>query len=182
MLLECAASLRGPVRIPRWSIFLLFVCAVGATGIAAVWVITKPRPAFSKNAAAALEGGDAARGRLVFALGDCASCHASPGQSDRLRLGGGMALETPYGTFRVPNISSDPKNGIGAWNTVDLANALIGGVSPKKTHYYPVFPYTSFTGMRPEDVKDLMAYLRTLPAVGSRPPPHQIPTVFRVRR
>lgn len=25
--------MRGPVRVPRWSIFLLFICAVGATGV-----------------------------------------------------------------------------------------------------------------------------------------------------
>ena len=68
----------------------------------------------------------------------------------------------------------DRLNGIGSWNTADLANALIGGVSPQRTHYYPVFPYTSFTGMRLEDIKDLMAYLRTLPPVPGRPPPHDL--------
>jgi mono/diheme cytochrome c family protein len=103
----------------------------GVTGGVAVWAITEPRPAFLKDADAALDqAGDPAKGRLIFAAGDCASCHASPGQPDRLRLGGGLALASPYGMFRVPNISIDPVDGIGAWRTVDLANALFSGVAP----------------------------------------------------
>jgi mono/diheme cytochrome c family protein len=170
------------VRIRRWSIIFLFACALGALGIAAVWFITTPRPAFSKDAEAALEGGDPARGQLIFAAGDCASCHASPGQSDRLRLGGGLALSSPYGTFRPSNISTDPVDGIGKWRTIDLANALMSGVSPDHQHYYPVFPYPSFAKMQVEDVRDLMAYLRTLPAVSGKPPPHDPSILFSIRR
>nr|WP_311973956.1 cytochrome c [Bradyrhizobium glycinis] len=127
-------------------------------------------------------GGDAERGKLVFAAGNCASCHASPGQSDRLHLGGGLALASPYGTFRAPNISTDRNDGIGNWTTRDLANALLRGVSPNGSHYYPVFPYASFTYMRAEDVGGLMAYLRTLPAVKGRPPDHELNPLFGVRR
>src|SRR5436305_13259242 len=138
----------------------------GVTGGVAVWTITEPRPAFSKDADAALDqAGDPAKGRLVFAAGDCASCHASPGQPDRLRLGGGLALASPYGTFRVPNISSDRKDGIGAWRTVDLANAMRSGVSPDNSHYYPALPYGSYTHMPAADVAARMPVLRTLPAV-----------------
>lgn len=55
---------------------LLLVCLVGAA--IAAWILSAPRPAFADTDAAALEvGGDAARGRLVFDAGDCASCHAS---------------------------------------------------------------------------------------------------------
>ncbi len=152
------------------------------TGGAAAWIISAPRPAFSKSNAAMLEGGDAERGRLVFAAGNCASCHASPGQPDRLRLGGGLALASPFGTFRVPNISPDPVDGIGKWRTVDLANALLSGVSPDGWHYYPVLPYPSFVHMDVADVRDLMAYLRTLPKVSGRAPPHELSLPFRIRR
>lgn len=170
------------MQIPRWSLFFLVVCAVAGTGMASIWVITKPRPAFSKDAEAALEGGNPDRGRLIFAAGDCASCHASPGQSDRLRLGGGLALSSPYGTFRVPNISMDPVDGIGRWRNIDLANALLTGVSPDNKHYYPSFPYSSFAKMQVDDVRDLAAYLRTLPAVSGKAPPHDIALIFRLRR
>jgi mono/diheme cytochrome c family protein len=162
---------------------LLLVCGILGVGIAfGLWIVTAPRRPYSYGDARLQGIGNVERGRLVFAAGDCASCHATPGQSDRLKLGGGMALASPYGIFRAPNISPDPADGIGSWTTVDLANALIAGVSPRSTHYYPVFPYTSFTGMRLQDIKDLMAYLRTLPKVSGRPPEHDLTPLFRVRR
>src|SRR5258708_5572459 len=152
-------------------------------GAVATWLITAPRPAFARNADGALDHeGDPARGKLIFAAGDCASCHASPGQSDRLRLGGGLALASPYGTFRAPNISTDPADGIGSWRTVDLANALLSGVSPTGSHYYPSFPYSSYVKMGLGDVSDLMAYLRTLPAVSRKPPPHDLAFPVPIRR
>ena len=73
-------------------------------------------------------------------------------------------------------------DGIGNWTAKDLADALLRGVSPDGSHYYPVFPYASFTHMSSGDVRDLMAYLRTLPAVQGRPPDHEINPLFRVRR
>jgi mono/diheme cytochrome c family protein len=59
---------------------------------------------------------------------------------------------------------------------------MISGVSPHQNHYYPVFPYPSYTGMRLNDVRDLMAYLLTLPAVKGRPPPHDLVPLFSIRR
>ncbi|WP_456717142.1 c-type cytochrome [Bradyrhizobium sp. USDA 4353] len=154
-----------------------------ALGAAAAWLITAPRPAISADATGLYDqSGDPMRGEQVFLAGDCSSCHASPGQSDRLKLGGGIALASPYGTFRAPNISSDPTDGIGAWTVKDLANALLSGVSPNGSHYYPVFPYPSFSHMSLADVADLMAYLRTLPAVHGRAPPHELDPLFQIRR
>jgi mono/diheme cytochrome c family protein len=169
------------MRAGSWLAILFIAGVIGA--LAAGSILTEPRSAFSAGSDAALnESGDATKGRLIFAAGDCASCHASPGQSDRLRLGGGLALPSAYGVFRVPNISMDPVDGIGAWRTVDLANALLSGVSPDRYHYYPAFPYASYTKMRISDVRDLMAYLRTLPAVSGKPPPHVLAAPFRIRR
>lgn len=163
---------------PRLSLPLLGICLAG---VAATWIVTEPRAPFATNDPRLNVKGDPEHGRLVFAAGDCASCHATPGQSDRLRLGGGLALASPYGTFRAPNISPDPADGIGSWNATDLANAMIGGVSPQHKHYYPVFPYPTFTGMNSKDISDLMAYLQTLQPVTGRPPPHDLFLLFRIR-
>jgi mono/diheme cytochrome c family protein len=147
------------------------------------WIVTMPRPAFQESQAAELEqGGDPARGEVVFLAGDCGSCHVSPGQLDRRRLGGGMALASPFGTLYPPNISPDRRDGIGQWRTVDLANALLSGVSPDRRHYYPALPYTSYARLTVGDVKDLMAYLRTLPPVTGKTPPHELPFPFSIRR
>jgi mono/diheme cytochrome c family protein len=163
---------------------LASVVVVAAVGVGLAWALSAPGPLFADSASApGLEQqGNADNGRLIFNAGDCAACHASPGQTDRLRLGGGLALASPFGTLRAPNISQDPNDGIGRWRTVDLANALLSGVSPQGTHYYPGFPYTSFAHLRLSDVRDLMAYLRTLPPVSGRPPPHELPFPFNIRR
>ena len=165
--------------------FVRVAILTGLTGaifaVSTFWLLTEPNSRFARNDKS-LEGGDAERGRLVFAAGDCGSCHASPGQSDRYKLGGGMALASPYGLFRAPNISQDERDGIGLWSAADIANAVLSGVSPANEHYYPAFPYPSFARMDVADVKDLAAFLRTLPKVSGRPPPHDLSLVFRLRR
>jgi mono/diheme cytochrome c family protein len=164
-----------------WKFALAVLLCAGAVAVV-LWYMTAARPPFADPDRQFEGPGDVAHGELVFAAGDCASCHATPGQPDRLRLGGGMALASPFGTFRPPNISPDPVDGIGAWSVTDLANALIGGVSPRREHYYPAFPYTSFTSMTAADVRDLYAYLRTLPKVAGRAPPHSPAILFSIRR
>jgi mono/diheme cytochrome c family protein len=162
---------------------LLGLAALSTAAMAVGWWVTAPRPAFSEASAASLEqGGSPDRGKRIFDAGDCASCHASPGQPDRQRLGGGLALASPFGTFFPPNISPDTDDGIGRWRTLDLANALMSGISPERQHLYPALPYTSYAHMRVEDVKDLMAYLRTLPAVQGQAPTHDLPFPFTIRR
>ena len=110
-----------------------FLTVRQSAAVAVAWVISAPRPAFRAQDEASLAGGDAARGKRVFDAGACASCHASPGQRDRLALGGGMALASPFGTFYPPNISQDRTDGIGAWRAIDVANAVMSGVSHTAT-------------------------------------------------
>ncbi len=129
---------------------------------------------------------DLANGRAMFDIGGCASCHATPNRDadkvDRTRLGGGLALASPFGTFYVPNISPEPRDGIGAWTEADFISALWEGTSPTGEHLYPAFPYTSYRHMRLDDVRDLFAYLKTLPPVAGRVRGHDLPFPFDIRR
>src|SRR5215470_5700659 len=68
---------------------------------------------------------DLANGEIIFNVGGCSSCHATPKQDDRHKLGGGLALRSPFGTFKVPNLSPDPIHGIGSWTELQFANALL---------------------------------------------------------
>jgi mono/diheme cytochrome c family protein len=163
--------------------FLFILCPFLVAGGGLAWALSAPRPRFSPDQWLALEKpGDAAAGRRIFYAGGCESCHAAPGQPDPLKLGGGLELKTPFGSFYPPNISSDPVDGIGAWRPVDLANALLSGVSPEGRHYYPAFPYTSYQRMETADAADLFAFLRTLPAVQGRSPPNRLAFPFSIRR
>lgn len=131
---------------------------------------------------------DPVAGERVFWAGGCASCHARPVDGKRARgdakllLGGGMELDTDYGVFRVPNISSHPDDGIGRWTQVHFVNAMQRGVSPDGRHYYPSFPYTSYARMPVEDVMDLRAFLATLPPVAGRVDSHSLGFPWSIRR
>ena len=151
--------------------------------VAAAWIVSAPRPRFAEAEWRSLaSAGSAEAGRRLFFAGGCASCHATPGQPDPLRLGGGLELKTPFGSFFAPNISPDRADGVGAWRDVDLANALLSGVSRGGDHLYPAFPYTSYQRMTPGDVADLVAFLRLAPPVPGRAPPHKLPFPFSIRR
>jgi mono/diheme cytochrome c family protein len=123
-----------------------------------------------------------ANGLTAFNAGGCSSCHAVPGQPDRLRLGGGLAIPSPFGTFYAPNISPDPVVGIGRWTEAEFVNAVTKGISPAGFHYFPAFPYTSYQHAKLEDVRDLFAYLKTLAAVSGKVRDHDVPFPFNVRR
>ncbi len=157
---------------------LAIIVALGAAG----WFASAPRSLSAIVAQEVDAPGEAAAGRIVFFAAGCDSCHMSPGQSDPLRLGGGREVKTPFGSFYPPNISQDVQDGIGAWSADDFAGALLLGVSPRREHYYPAFPYSSYRRMTPIDVRDLFAFLRTLPAVSGRAPPHALAFPFTIRR
>ena len=164
----------------KWAAGTIVVLAIIAAALA--WVLTGPQP-LSAAALPAHEG-DAANGERMFHAGGCASCHAAPDArgEDRLRLGGGFELATPFGVFRVPNISPDPGTGIGGWTELAFVNAMKRGVSPEGGHYYPAFPYASYAKMTVEDILDLKAFLDTLPAVSNSVGGHDLSFPYNVRR
>ena len=125
---------------------------------------------------------DISNGQRMFHTGGCASCHASPDDEENTGLlGGGLAMDTAFGVFRVPNISPDPANGIGGWSALDFVNAMKAGVSPEGLHYYPAFPYASYTRMSMEDLIDLKSYLDTLPAVKTQNHNHELKFPWNIR-
>lgn len=127
---------------------------------------------------------DVENGAYIFAAGGCNSCHAAPGAKgdEKLVLAGGLVLSTPFGDFTVPNISSDPDHGIGAWTLAEFVTSMKFGVGRNGEHLYPAFPYSSYQRMRIEDIIDLKAYLDTLPPVAASAPPHELSFPFNIRR
>jgi mono/diheme cytochrome c family protein len=158
---------------------LVAVLVLALLGAAAFWLITRPQviaaselPPHTPN----LENG-----RVMFFAGGCTSCHATPEQEDRMRLGGGMELKSPYGSFYPPNISPDPKDGIGAWSEADFVTAMKKGTSPDRRHYFPSFPYASYQRMTVPDLRDMFAYIKTLPPVQGRVRDHNVRFPFNSR-
>ncbi len=159
---------------------LLGLIGLAAAAGVAYWLVTTPQVVAADTLAA--RSPDLANGETVFNASGCASCHATPGQKDRLLLGGGLALASPFGTFHVPNISPDPSDGIGRWSEADFVTAVLKGTSPDGLHYYPAFPYPSYQHSSVDDVRDLFAYLKTLRPVQGRAPDHDLPFPLDVRR
>lgn len=159
---------------------VILAIVVGVLGLALFWFLTIP--ATVPASALGAHQPNLENGKAMFFAGGCASCHATPGQQDRTRLGGGLGLKSPFGTFYVPNISPDPKDGIGTWSEADFVTAMVKGTSPDGRHYFPAFPYTSYRLMNTSDLRDLFAYIKTLPAVQGKVRDHDVPFPFNIRR
>jgi mono/diheme cytochrome c family protein len=141
-------------------------------GLAAQFALAAPA---SAQKAASIEHGE-----YLFNAAGCASCHTDVKNNGPM-LGGGRALATPFGTFYGPNITADKEHGIGAWTDAQFIQALRMGLSPKGEHYYPVFPYPSFTYMTDQDMLDIKAYIFSLPTSDRPSKPHRINFPFNYR-
>ena len=111
------------------------------------------------------------RGKYVYgATGGC-GCHTKPKD---LVNAGGRRYDGPYGTVYSSNITPDRETGIGAWTDEQVITAIRLGRRPNGERLVPVHPYTVFNGMAAEDLRALVAYLRTLPPVKRPNQPKQI--------
>ncbi|MCH7542283.1 MAG: cytochrome c [Proteobacteria bacterium] len=137
-------------------------------------------PARAVEPAPASENEAVKRGAYIFHAAGCKACHTDIKKKGP-PLAGGRAIGTPFGVFFGPNITPDPVTGIGEWSDGDFIRALRSGVSPDGDHYYPVFPYTSFTKMTDRDMLDLKAYIFSLPPVNKPNRPHEVNFPFGFR-
>ena len=108
-------------------------------------------------------------GKYVFFAAGCISCHTAD-----QALAGGRPLESPFGTFYPPNITPSREHGIGTWHNADLERALRQGINPQGEHYYPAFPYPSYTRMKHEDMQAMYAYLMQQPVAARENRPHEL--------
>ena len=122
---------------------------------------------------ASAEDAAIARGEYLINAGGCVDCHTED-SDDAIPLTGGRAVESPFGTFYSPNITPDVDTGIGAWSDDDFVNAFWEGEDPNGDHYYPAFPYTSYTGVSRDDLLAMKAYLFSLEPVENTAPEHDL--------
>src|SRR5688572_33499173 len=131
-------------------------------------------------APALVAAADPKRGEYLARAGGCLGCHTEE-KKDAVPFAGGRALKTPFGTFYGPNITPHPQAGVGRWTEADFIRALREGRRPDGAHYFPSFPYPSFTLISDADLRDLWAYLRTLPPSSRVSEPPDLGLFYRWR-
>lgn len=123
---------------------------------------------------------DVKEGAYLTAAAGCKACHTAT-EEGAIPFAGGHALKTPFGVFYTPNITPDIQNGIGAWSDADFLDALKRGVRPDGSHYFPSFPYTSYTKMTDEDALKIFTYLKSLPPSKQVDKEHDVSAPFSWR-
>ena len=111
-----------------------------------------------------------ARGAYIAGpLAHCIECHTpllSVVQRDWSRTGaGGMPIEGPWGIVVAPNITPDKEHGIGDWTDQQIRDALTKGVTPDGRKLLPPMGARApvYSRITENDMRDLIAYLRSLP-------------------
>ncbi len=102
---------------------------------------------------------------LAGPVAHCVECHSpiTPQGPDLSKLGqGGYEFHGPWGVSVAANLTSS-EDGIAGFSDEELAVMITKGVRPDGTKMLPPMPYHHFALMTGDDVKAVIAYLRTLP-------------------
>ena len=150
-------------KISKWT-------AIGLGGLLALLtatVLVRERRTFEAPLpaiAASTDPAVIARGRyLAYGPAHCVECHGSPAalktrtpDSD-IPLIGGYTFELPIGVIRAPNITPDPKTGIGGMSDAQIARSLRHGVGRTGQALAPFMP---FSDVSDEDLSAIISFLR----------------------
>ncbi|WP_108785444.1 c-type cytochrome [Falsiruegeria mediterranea] len=156
---------------------LLLAATVGVTG--AVALVAWPIGIEPPGTLEILEG-NVDRGAYLARASGCIACHSNF-EVGGAPLAGGAPLETDFGTFYPPNLTTDPDHGMGAWTISDFARAVRQGISPEGEPYYPTFTFPFYARFSDQDIADLWAAFQTVPAVPEPSPAHEASFPFDQR-
>jgi len=129
---------------------------------------------------------------LVKYVAGCGDCHtqmdAMGAPVEALAYAGGVRFALgDLGTVYSANITPDSADGIGAWTDAEIITAIRTGAAPMKggnmhdSILFPLMPYSLYSHLTDNDVKDIVAYLRSLTPVSNVVPPDSIPPFARVK-
>jgi mono/diheme cytochrome c family protein len=116
-----------------------------------------------------------ARGQYIFAVSGGCACHT---EAKGVHNAGARPFRIPLGTVYSTNLTSDNETGLGSWTDQQIIDAIIKGLRKDGSRQLPLMPYTLYSGMAQEDLKALVAYLRTLKPVKKPTPELTTSTPF----
>jgi mono/diheme cytochrome c family protein len=123
------------------------------------------------------------RGRyLAENVANCMHCHSdrdftkfSGPLKEETRGMGGVAYPK-FGALYSSNITPDSATGIGAWTDDEIARAITQGIRRNGDTLFPIMPYYEYSKMNKEDVKSIVAYLRTIKPIFNKIPERKLKT------
>lgn len=108
---------------------------------------------------------------LVTGLAACGNCHTPQGPQGPIagmELAGGVQFDEDFGTAFSANITPDAETGIGKWTDAQIITAIREGKRPDGTTIGPPMPFQLYRHMADDDVKAIVAYLRTVKPVRNK--------------
>jgi mono/diheme cytochrome c family protein len=111
---------------------------------------------------------------LVKTIGACGNCHTPKGArgvpiADKEMAGGFKFDEKPF-TAYASNITPDPETGIGKWTDQQIIDAIRKGKRPDGSTIGPPMPIELYRDIAEDDVKAIVAYLRSLKPIKNKVP------------
>lgn len=106
-------------------------------------------------------------GKKLAADNACASCHGADFAGSTTGIPG-------YPKRNAPNLTPDNDTGVGGWSDTQLGAALRTGIDDEGGKLCSVMP--RFTNFSDPDVTNVVAYLRSLPAVSKAIPESECPS------
>lgn len=170
-------------KILKWTGIAVLMVIIGVTVATALrqhLTYEAPYPDIKASAdPAVIEKGK----NIVLVSKGCANCH-SPNDNiaamlekgEEPSLAGGRKIDTPFGTFFLPNITPDAQTGIGSQTDAEIARLLRYGV---KSNGEAVLPFMQGLDMNDEDMTAVISYLRAIKPVENKVPENEFNFIGR---
>jgi hypothetical protein len=116
------------------------------------------------------------RGQYLVDTMACALCHSPVDDHQRLipglKMAGGFRIHVdPFGDYPTGNLTSDKETGLGNWSDDEIMRVMTRGILKDGTRLLPYpMDWASYSTMKTDDLKAIVAYLRTIPPVFNRVP------------
>ncbi len=154
-----------------FSVLSLLLLSVVGVAVYGYFLGDAQTASYSKTQSKRDPAAEIAQGEYLARAGNCIGCHTARGGA---AYAGGRVIQSEFGDFVAPNITSDKDTGIGNWNADDFWRALHNGKSKNGRMLYPAFPYLNYSTLTRADTDAMFAYFKTVTAVQHENQPHNL--------